>query len=82
MKKVVPTLILFLITLSFAVYAFIKADEAEKSAIEAVAAQQEAMRMREEVNRLQSIAEQAAAEARAAQAAALEAVKECEASKK
>ena len=59
-----------LVSLSFLIYSFIKADEADKARIAAVAAQDEALKNAEEAEQQRQRAVQAAAEAREAQAEA------------
>ena len=78
MKKIAPLLILFLLTFSFAVFAYIKADEAEKNKRMAIDAQEEAQRMTDEAEKARMMAQQAAAEALEAETRALQAVADCE----
>ncbi len=81
MKNAASTLILFLLVIAFAVFAFIKSSEAERRKLEAIAAQEKVAEMKEAAEQLRLIAQQAAAEAREAEARALEAVADCQASK-
>ncbi|MEP1033907.1 High-affnity carbon uptake protein Hat/HatR [Ekhidna sp.] len=61
-----------LVSLSFLIYSFIKADEAEKAAEEARIAQAEAEELRDEAVTLQEAAQESAAEAKRQEALALE----------
>ncbi|MEQ9467849.1 MAG: High-affnity carbon uptake protein Hat/HatR [Ekhidna sp.] len=60
-----------LVSLSFLIYSFIKADEADKARVLAEEQRQEAVRLRDQAVELQNKAQQSAAEARAAEAEAL-----------
>lgn len=62
--QIITFCIMGLICLTFLIFAFIKANEAEKSSIEAVLAQQEAEKQRDEAVKLQQVAVEATAEAR------------------
>lgn len=61
-----------LVSLSFLIYSFIKADEAEKAAEEARVAQAEAEKLRDEAVTLQEAAQESAAEAKRQEALALD----------
>ena len=63
MKKNILITLLTITTVSFFTYSFIKANEAVKSANEALSAQKEAVELKAEINLLKEYAEQAAAEA-------------------
>lgn len=70
-----------LICISFLIYSFIKADEAEKAHEIARIAQKEAEKQRNEAMRMQVIAEESAEEARRQAALAAQALADCESSK-
>ncbi len=61
-----------LVSLSFLIYSFIKADEADKARIEAEAQKNEAVRLQKEADKLKEDALASAAEAKRQEAAALE----------
>ncbi|WP_424961258.1 hypothetical protein [Ekhidna sp.] len=79
--QIITFCFLGLISISFLIYSFIKADEAEKARMEAEMQRQEVEKLREQAMELQAIAEASAAEAREQAALAAQALAECEGSK-
>ena len=80
--QIITFCLLGLICISFIIYSFIKADEAEKARLEAEMQRQEVERLRDQAEELQAKAEQAAEEAMLQAARAEQALAECEGSKK
>lgn len=78
MKKTIIITILALTTTFSMVYAFIKADEAEKAAVEAQNQRSQVIRLEELAEELKQQALNAAAEARMAQAEAERMLAECQ----
>ncbi|MEQ9468318.1 MAG: hypothetical protein RLN88_12970 [Ekhidna sp.] len=78
MKKNIPIILLSITTLFFLLYAFIKADEAEKAGIMAEEQRWEAEKLRDQAMALQEAAQEAAAMARQVEAEARKALLECQ----
>lgn len=78
MKKNILIIILLFTTAFSMVYAFIKADEAEKAMMAAETAQREALAEKERADAQATLAMQAATEARMVQAEAERALQECQ----
>ena len=76
-KNILITFLLITTVFSF-VYSFIKADEAVKSANEALSAQKEADRLRDEAVSIAERAQEAAAEARMQEMRAQKALADCQ----
>lgn len=79
--QIITFCLLGLISISFLIYSFIKADEAEKARMEAEIEKQEVERLRDQAEELQAKAERAAEEAMLQAARAEQALADCEASK-
>ncbi|MEQ8629644.1 hypothetical protein [Ekhidna sp.] len=79
--QIITFCLLGLISISFLIYSFIKADEAEKARMEAEAQRNEVVRLMKKSEALQKEAEAAASEARKQAALAAKALEDCKSSK-